>query len=134
MPDVTEHSNHHQVRHEPSSNAESCEANVTHQKVQLTSSTETITATPTATVHHSNKNPPAEQKSYLKKCCICTCLTIFIITSCAIITILIIQFLIAEEYSGDRESHDQRIKIVQRLLRDTPLIGTFENIKVASIN
>lgn len=45
------------------------------------------------------------------------------LTTCALAGILLVQWIVSEEISEDRESHEQRMKIVHRLLRDTPLIG-----------
>lgn len=118
LPDVTEHSNRHQItRREPSLNSESLDIS-THQKAPLPSRD----TTPTPSSQTNSKEP---KRKLNKKCCVCACLTIFCLTSCVLIGILVIQFVYGDG-SGDRESYEQRMKIVRRLLHDTPLIGRFD--------
>lgn len=117
LPDVTEHANRHPLTlREPSTNSESLDTS-THQKAPLPSRSSSPT-TPTA------QQKDITKRKINKKCGFCTCLAIFFLTSCALIGILVIHFILSDS-SGDRESHEQRMKIVRRLLHETPLIGMY---------
>ncbi len=117
LPDVTEHANRHPLTlREPSTNSESLDIS-THQKAPLPSRSSSPTT------------PNGQQKEITKrklnrKCGFCTCVAIFFLISCALIGILVIHFVLSDS-SGDRESQEQRMKIVRRLLHETPLIGTY---------
>lgn len=128
LPDVTEHSNHHQIAHREQSatatttNSEALDVGI-HQKTQLSSIRESPLPTPTHSIAHSKE--PVESNKLNKKCCLCICMTIVLMTSCVLAGIFLVQWLLTEEISEARESHDQRMKIVHRLLRETPLIGMY---------
>lgn len=117
LPDVTEHANRHPLTlREPSTNSESLDIS-THQKAPLPSRSSSPT-TPTA------QQKDVTKRKLNRKCGFCTCLAIFFLTSCALIGILVIHFILSDN-SGDRESQEQRMKIVRRLLHETPLIGMY---------
>ncbi|KAJ6646345.1 hypothetical protein Bhyg_01556 [Pseudolycoriella hygida] len=114
LPDVTEHANRHPLSlREPSTNSESLDIS-SNQKAPLPSRSSSPT-TPTA------QQKDVEKRKLNRKCGFCTCLTIFFLTSCALIGILVVHLILNED-SGDRESQEQRMKIVRRLLQETPLI------------
>lgn len=114
---MTEHANRHPLTlREPSTNSEDIS---THQKAPLPSRSSSPTT------------PNAQQKDITKrkvnkKCGFCTCLALTFLISCALVGILVIHFILSEN-TGDRESQEQRMKIVRRLLRETPLIGKYNS-------
>lgn len=143
LPDVTGHSNRHTIgRREPSMNIESLDSSTTctaHQKAPL-SPTREITPTPTIITNVTdltinNKPSPADDEhkkrdstassdaSSNRKCCWCACTSLLALVACAVAGVFVAQVLMADIYSGDRESQEQRLKLVYRILRETPLIG-----------
>lgn len=108
---MTEHANRHPLTlREASTNSESLDTS-THQKAPLPSRSSSPT-TPTA------QQKDVAKRKWNKKCGLAT----FFLISCALIGILVIHFILSDS-SGDRESQEQRMKIVRRLLHETPLIG-----------
>lgn len=110
-----------------------------HQKAPL-SPTREITPTPTIITNVTdltlnNKPSPADDEhkkrdstasseaTSNRKCCWCACTSLLALVACAVAGVFVAQVLMGDIYSGDRESQEQRLKLVYRILRETPLIG-----------